>query len=358
MTSKPEMKKPHGVSAAFGKSSTFGGADNQKHTAIQLQETTDPLDLIEKACIDATGAAPARHLILSKLDKWIRYSNTGKSKDKNCALKVIDKGDCYVYIIKDHRSDITVTGSTRTGKRAMMTPEEKAAAHRQRVEYERQKAEKSARKNRMLSGMVRRVWPVCIKPDDWTKPHPYIERKQVRPLNIRRNTSHKRDVLVLPMVCPFEGLKSLYTIDQKGFKRPLLGSQPSGLCMAIAQNLSTAKRIWLVEGWATGASLHDLTGDAVVIAFTAGNLGAVMDKLVVKYPNAELKLCADDDRATAAKPHMKGKNPGLHYAEQVQKRHPRVAIFKPLFPPDAPQGLSDVNDLVNYENSLRGADHG
>ena len=321
---------------------------------------SDPIDLIEKACIDATGAAPARHLILSKPDKWIRFSNTGKPKDKNCALKVIDKGDCLVYIIKDHRSGITKTGSTRSGKRALMTPEEKAAAHRQRVEYERQKAEQAARKHRMLSSMAKRLWSRCIKPEDWTKPHPYIVKKQIRPLNIRRYISHKRDVLVLPMIDPLSGIKSLYLIYPDGFKRPLKGSQPNGLCMAIGQDLLKSERIWLVEGWATGASLHDLTGDAVVVAFTAGTLAAVMDKLVVKYPNAEHKLCADDDRETALKPHMKGKNPGIVAAEAVQKRHPQIALYKPLFPPDAPEGLSDVNDLVLYTNrqNQKGVDHG
>ena len=319
----------------------------------------NPVDIIEKICIEFTGAAPPRHLILSKVRRWLRFAGaTDKKGTKSCDLKLHDHGDYFVGIVIDHKTGITKKFTTRTGKQALLTPEERAAAQRQRQEYERQKAEQSARKHRMLSGMAKRVWSGCIKPEGWTKPHPYIERKQVRPLNIRRYTSNKHDVLVLPMACPFEGLKSLYTIDQKGFKRPLLGSQPSGLGMAIGQDLSTAKRIWLVEGWATSASLHEMTGESVVVAFTAGNLGAVMDKLVQKYSDAELKLCADDDRATAAKPHMNGKNPGLYYAQEVQKRHPQIALYKPMFPPDAPQGLSDVNDLVNYENSLRGADHG
>ncbi len=65
----------------------------------------------------------------------------------------------------------------------------------------------------------------------------------------------------------------------------------------------------------------------------------------------------NSDRATAEKI---GKNVGLSYAEQVQKRHPQIALYKPLFPPDAPKGLSDVNDLVNYERGLQGqgANHG
>ncbi len=355
MASNPEMKKPHGEGVASGKASTFYSVDRHKHTANQGQGTTDPIDLIEHACLEAIGAAPPRHLILSKLEKWLRFSSTGKPKDKSGALKVLDKGDCYVFIIKDHRNGVTKTGSTRTGKRTVMTPEEKAAAQRQRQAYQQAQAARSARKHRMLSAAAQRIWSKCIKPDAWATPFPYVVKKGIQPLNVRRYISHKRDVLVLPMIDPFRGIMSLYLIGKSGFKRPLKGSQTNGLCMAIGRSLSDAKVIWLVEGWATGVSLHKLTGEAVVVAFTAGNLGAVIDKMVQKYPDAQLKLCADDDRATAEKI---GKNVGLSYAEQVQKRHPQIALYKPLFPPDAPKGLSDVNDLVNYERGLQGANHG
>ncbi len=258
MASNPEMKKPHGEGVASGKSSTFSGADNRKHTTNQGQATTDPIDLIEDACIEATTSAPPRHLILSKPDRWLRFSSTGKPKDKNCALKVIDKGDCYVFIIKDHRTGVTKTGSTRTGKRALMTPEEKAAAQRQRQAYQQVQAERSARKHRMLSAAARRIWSRCLKPEAWTTPFPYVVKKGIQPMNVRRYISHKRDVLVLPMVCPMQGIMSLYLIYPDGFKRPLKGSQANGLCMAIGRSLSDAKVIWLVEGWATGVSLHKL----------------------------------------------------------------------------------------------------
>jgi putative DNA primase/helicase len=359
MMNKPDTKKPRYGGAAFKKASTSGGVDNYKHNANQAPATTDPLDLIENACIDATGAAPPRNKIMDAVKKWVRWSNSGRPKDKSCVLKLWDKGGFYTYSIKDHRSGITKTGSTRTGKRALMTPEERAAAQRQRLEYQRQQEEKSARKHRMLSAAARRIWSGCLRPEQWEEPHPYLSKKQVQPLNIRRFISRKRDVLVLPMIDPYRGIMSLYLIDQKGFKRPLKGSQPNGQCMVIGADLSAARRIWLVEGYATGASLHELKGEPVVVAFTAGNLAAVADVITQKYPNAAVCLLADDDRATAAKPHMKGKNPGIEYAKQVQQRHPQIALYRPLFPPGAPEGLSDVNDLVLYENQkAKGVNHG
>lgn len=316
---------------------------------------TSHTQLIMQNCIDVTGSAPPEHKVMSRVEKWLRFSvPDDKGRSKSGALKVYDKGTHYVYTIKNHRTGITKNGTTRSGKCSLMTPEEKAAAQRQRAEVERQQAEQSARKHRMLTPMARRIWASCIKPETWTTPHPYITRKQVEPLNVRRSQSHKRDVLVLPMIDPLQGLRSLYLIYPNGFKRPLKGTQFSGLCMAIGHDLSKARRVWCVEGWATGVSLAEVTGDHVVIAFAAGNLQPVIDKLVIKYPNAELRLCADDDRATQAK-HKDKRNPGLDYAKKVQEKHPQISLYKPIFPPDAPQGLSDVNDLLNWQRKQGGA---
>jgi hypothetical protein len=58
-----------------------------------------------------------------------------------------------------------------------------------------------------------------------------------------------------------------------------------------------------------------------------------------------LRLCADDDRATAAR---LGRNPGLEYALKLQQRFPQIALYKPIFPDNAPMSLSDINDVKSY----------
>ena len=313
---------------------------------------TNHTQIIIQACTDATGGAPSEHKILSKLEKWLRFPVSDDRKGtKSGAVKVMDKGNYYVYIVKDHRAGITKTGSTRTGKASLMTPEEKQLAAQQRREMARLEQERSERKHKMLSAMARRIWAGCSKPEECTKSHPYIVKKGVQPLNIKRYKSHKKDVLVLPMVDPLQGLRSLYLVYPNGFKRPLKGTQFKGLCMAIGRDLSSARIIWVVEGWATGVSLHQLTGEHVVVAFSAGNLEPVIDRLITKYPDAEVKLCADDDQKTLLKT---GKNPGIEYAQQVQKKHPQISLYKPIFPAGAPEGLSDINDLMNWQREQGG----
>jgi putative DNA primase/helicase len=172
-----------------------------------------------------------------------------------------------------------------------------------------------------------------------------VRKREPIALNAKFYKSHKRDLLLLPMFCPFDGVKSLYVIDAKGFKRPLKGTATNGLMMAISdKSLGEALIIWIVEGYATGLSLHRSVGESVVVAFTAGNLLNVVEKLVKKYPNARLKLCADNDVDTFVK---RGFNPGVKAANKVKEAFPEVEILMPEFPEGA-SGLSDFNDLSCY----------
>ena len=52
----------------------------------------------------------------------------------------------------------------------------------------------------------------------------------------------------------------------------------------------------VVEGYATGASLHLATGLPVAVAFDAGNLQPVSEALKKRYPGVNFLICADDDR--------------------------------------------------------------
>ena len=69
-------------------------------------------------------------------------------------------------------------------------------------------------------------------------------------------------------------------------------------------------RILIAEGFATGATLHEITGHAVACAFSAGNLKPVAEALKRKYPDTVLVICADDDHATDG-------NPGISKATEA-----------------------------------------
>jgi putative DNA primase/helicase len=92
--------------------------------------------------------------------------------------------------------------------------------------------------------------------------------------------------------------------------------------------------LYICEGWATGWSIHAVTEQAVVVAFSAGNLKDVALHFREKYPQASIVLCADNDR-------REGLNPGVAAATAAaEAAHALLAI--PNFA--GPSG-SDFNDL-------------
>ena len=55
------------------------------------------------------------------------------------------------------------------------------------------------------------------------------------------------------------------------------------------------KILYVAEGFATAATVHEATGSAVAVAFNANNLKPVAIALRAKFPNLEIVICADDD---------------------------------------------------------------
>ena len=53
----------------------------------------------------------------------------------------------------------------------------------------------------------------------------------------------------------------------------------------------------IAEGYATGASVHEATGQAVVVAFDAGNLEPVAEAIRRKYPDSSIIIAGDCDKS-------------------------------------------------------------
>ena len=99
--------------------------------------------------------------------------------------------------------------------------------------------------------------------------------------------------LLVPMVDAAGTLWSLQRIDAAGAKLFITGSRKRGLFHRI----EGAGRAWLAEGYATAASVHAATGDAAVVAFDAGNLGAVAEALAGQVH----AVAADNDESDAGR---------------------------------------------------------
>ena len=71
-----------------------------------------------------------------------------------------------------------------------------------------------------------------------------------------------------------------------------------------------SSRVWITEGWATGCTVADATGESVVIAVDCGNLMPVVKNVRRAWPEKEFIIAADNDRKTNG-------NPGVNAAIKV-----------------------------------------
>lgn len=94
-------------------------------------------------------------------------------------------------------------------------------------------------------------------------------------------------------------ISSLQFINRDGEKRFYPNGEKGGFLIG---KITPDAPICIAEGFATGASIHEATGYAVVVAFDAGNLRKMAELLRAKYPDAVIVLCADDDYQTEGKP--------------------------------------------------------
>ena len=83
-------------------------------------------------------------------------------------------------------------------------------------------------------------------------------------------------------------------IQPDGSKRFKLHTVKKGNFYAIGK---PTQRIWVCEGWATGQTVHEATGEYVIVCFDAGNVESVVSRIRASYPRSEFFLAGDNDEA-------------------------------------------------------------
>ena len=136
-------------------------------------------------------------------------------------------------------------------------------------------------------------------------------------------------------------LHSLQFIAEDGTKRYLTGGRVAGCYFSIGK---PDGRIVIAEGYATGASIHEMTGYAWPWRSTAATCAAWRRRLHGKYPTATLILAPT---MTPQRPEI----PALTKATEAARAVGGL-LAVPDFGADRPDGATDFNDL----RSTRGAE--
>jgi putative DNA primase/helicase len=160
--------------------------------------------------------------------------------------------------------------------------------------------------------------------------HAYLTTKSAQAYGLKVDG----DKLLIPLRDTAGKLQTLQTIAPDGDKRFQKDGEVTGGYHAIGK---PSGKLIITEGYATGASTHEATGDAVAVAFNAGNLEPVALALRAKYPALKIIIAADDDYRTDG-------NPGISAATAAALA---VGGFLavPDFGADRPDGATDFNDL-------------
>lgn len=211
----------------------------------------------------------------------------------------------------------------------VMTPAEKTAYT---AKMEAMKRHREEERERIQADC--RVWctDAWAKAKDATNENPYLKRKGVNAYGLKSF----KDSLLVPVQDMAGTIHGLQFIAADGSKKYKTGTNKAGHFFKIGK--SKDNTIMISEGYATGASIHEATGQAVVIAFDSGNLLAVCQVIRSKFPDIKIIIAADDDHATEG-------NPGLTKATEAA-RVVNGLLAIPAFPDNRGPKDTDFNDLA------------
>lgn len=164
-------------------------------------------------------------------------------------------------------------------------------ARRQAAELERQQTQQR------VKGTAQKIWN-SSRPASLS--HPYLAAKGITNpdaiAGLRQNKYKDNDNLIIPVLYENE-IVNLQSINQDGGKRFLAGGQVQGAYAFIGKADDVEKvGVVMAEGYATAASIYEATGKPVIIAFDAGNMVAVAERLAQKLPqNVPVVIAVDND---------------------------------------------------------------
>lgn len=210
------------------------------------------------------------------------------------------------------------------------------------------------------------VWAACAQATE----HEYLQRKGIKPHGLRilgdvsgislpgvdesniYRLKAASGALVVPMHDEHGNVCGLQFIYPSGHPRRVKIERdkefwPSGMAMGGTFGLIGHVRregVALIgEGYATAASLHEATGQAVAYAFSANNLGKAGKLLRKQYPRLKLLFCADDDYLTDG-------NPGVTAAVKASAEIEGAAWTKPEFTDQDGKDLRNGKKLTDYND--------
>lgn len=244
----------------------------------------DPPEEQFRQAVERAGLTPPPDIRMDgKIHRF--HTGTGKKTEKS-GWYVLYGGDIPAGAFGDWRDgDCYQTWRAEVSREVSLSEEQDI---RERIKQAREAREAEALKVQGAAmDAARSIWEGA---PDAPEDHPYLTKKGVKPHDIKVTVGDGR--LIIPVYNSTGELVSLQYIDKEGNKQFHPGGKVSG-CFYMIQG--QGETIYMAEGYATAATIHEVTGSPVIIAFNAGNLAPVAQVAKVLYPNNPLTIVADND---------------------------------------------------------------
>ena len=221
-----------------------------------------------------------------------------------------------------------ITHDWRAVVNRTLTASEEMSIIRRMTEARALRDAERARQHETVAETVETIWAGCMAA---SPEHPYLKRKNISP-NGARVTGDGR--LVVPLFSPDGVLSSLQYIDSEGGKLYHMGGATGG-CFWQIGTTDELGTIYMAEGFATAATIHQFTSRPVVVAYSASNLVPVLGALRDQHGKTQdIIIVADFDQSGV----------GQKYAEQACAKYGARFVMPPQ--------LGDANDYVQAGGNL------
>lgn len=185
---------------------------------------------------------------------------------------------------------------------------------------------------------MKRAYAKWMNAEPASPDHPYLTRKGVAAYNLRQD---KHGNLLVPGYDGQGRLQTLEYINKDGAKWYEKDCPKRG-AMAILpdQDALPGEVILMVEGYATGASVHQATGLPVAVAFDAGNIKDAALAIRRQMPHVKLTICADNDARISD-----DRNVGVLKAKEAAAAVGAKVVVADFSKSEQERRLTDFNDL-------------
>jgi putative DNA primase/helicase len=184
------------------------------------------------------------------------------------------------------------------------------------------------RQREVAASTVQTIW---IGAQGASEDHPYLKRKGIRTHGARVTPDGR---LVVPLYDVDGTLSTLQYIDHKGGKLYHPGGQTGGKFWMLG-TMDEPGTLYVAEGFATAATIHQTVNRPVVVSYSASNLVPVTGTLREMYGEAQdIVIVADNDKSGV----------GQRYAEQASAKYGVRMVMPPI--------EGDANDYAQAGNNL------